>query len=79
MATIQIRDVPDDVHEQLQRQARQAGQSLQAYMREQIISSSRARMRWAEAVDEYEALLAANPPSITRQQILDDLDEDRRR
>ena len=79
MATIQIRDVPDDVHEQLQRQARQAGQSLQAYMREQIISSSRARMRWAEAVDEYEALLAANPPSITRQQILDDLDDDRRR
>ena len=34
MATIQIRDIPDDVHEQLQRQARDAGQSLQAYMRE---------------------------------------------
>lgn len=79
MATIQIRDVPDEVHQELQRQARQAGQSLQSYMREQIVSSSRARMRWAEAVDEYEALLAANPPSVTRQQILDDLDDDRQR
>ena len=79
MATIQIRDIPDDVHEDLQRQAREAGQSLQAFMRERIISSSRSRTRWAEAVDEYEALLAANPPSITRQQILDVLDDDRRR
>ena len=79
MATIQIRDIPDEVHQELQRQARSAGQSLQAFMRERIISSSRARMRWAEAVDEYEALLAANPPSVTRQQILDDLDDDRER
>jgi plasmid stability protein len=79
VATIQIRDIPDEVHQELQRQARSAGQSLQAFMREQIISSSRARMRWADAVDEYEALLAANPPSITREQILDDLDDDRRR
>jgi len=34
VATIQIRDIPDDVHEALQRRAREAGQSLQAYMRE---------------------------------------------
>ena len=79
VATIQIRDVPDDIHEELQRQARAAGQSLQAFMRDRIISDSRVRTRWADAVDEYEALLAANPPSITRQQVLDDLDDDRRR
>jgi antitoxin FitA len=79
MATIQIRDIPDDVHEQLQRQARDAGQSLQAYMREYIVSGSRTRMRWAEAVDEWEAYLAANPPAVTREQILNDLDEDRDR
>ena len=32
MATIQIRDIPDAVHEDLQQQARKAGQSLQADM-----------------------------------------------
>jgi plasmid stability protein len=79
MATIQIRDIPDDVHELLQRRAREAGQSLQSYMREWVTSTARGRMRWAEAVEEYEAMLAANPPSISRQQILDDLDDDRRR
>ena len=79
MATIQIRDVPDDVHAMLQRRAREAGQSLQTYMREWVTSTTRARMRWADAVDDYEAMLAANPPAVTRQQILDDLDDDRRR
>jgi plasmid stability protein len=79
VVTIQIRDVPDDVHEELQRRAREAGQSLQAYMREQITSSARSRSRWSEAVAEWEAYLAANPPTVTRQQILDDLDDDRGR
>lgn len=32
MATIQIRHVPDEVHEKLQRRAGSAGQSLQQYM-----------------------------------------------
>jgi plasmid stability protein len=77
VATIQIRDIPDDVHEVLQKRAREAGQSLQVFMREWVTTTARERMRWAEAVDEYEAMLAANPPSITRQQILDDLDDDR--
>jgi hypothetical protein len=30
VATIQIRDIPDDVHEFFQQQARASGQSLQA-------------------------------------------------
>jgi plasmid stability protein len=79
VATIQIRDIPDDVHELLQKRAREAGQSLQVYMHEWVTSTARERMRWAEAVEEYEAMLEANPPSITRQQIMDDLDDDRRR
>ena len=79
MATIQIRDVPDDVHEELQRRAREAGQSLQAYMREQITTTARARARWADAVAEWEALLAADPPTVTREQILSDLNDDRSR
>jgi hypothetical protein len=79
VATIQIRDIPDDVHATLQQQARQAGQSLQAYMRERIVGTARTQARWAEAVTEWEAALAANPPSVTREQILGDLDDDRRR
>jgi plasmid stability protein len=79
VATIQIRDIPDDVHEELQRQAKAAGQSLQAFMRQRIVESARSRARWADAVAEWEAALAADPPRIARQQILDGLDDDRRR
>jgi len=34
MATIQIRDIPDDAYELIRQQAQAAGQSLQAFMRE---------------------------------------------
>lgn len=37
MALLQIRDVPDDAYERIRGKARSAGQSIQAYMREQII------------------------------------------
>ena len=76
MATIQIRDIPDDVHDELQRQAG-SRQSLQAYMREQIVEPDGDAARWADAVTEWEAALAAH--RVTREQILDDLDDDRRR
>lgn len=36
MATIQIRHVPDEVHEKLQRRATNAGQSLQQHMLEAV-------------------------------------------
>ena len=36
MATIQIRNVPDEVHETLQQRAAGAGQSLQQYMLEAV-------------------------------------------
>ena len=32
MANVLVRDLPDDVHERLQRRAAQAGQSLQQYL-----------------------------------------------
>jgi plasmid stability protein len=37
MATIQVRDVPDDVAEKFRRRAEASGRSLQSYMREQLI------------------------------------------
>ena len=36
MATIQVRHVPDEVHEKLCQRASQAGQSLQQYMLEAV-------------------------------------------
>ena len=37
MALIQIRDVPEEAYERIRRKARSSGQSIQAYMREQVI------------------------------------------
>jgi plasmid stability protein len=43
MATIQVRDLPDEVAQTYRRRAEAAGQSLQAYMREQLIEGARRR------------------------------------
>jgi hypothetical protein len=80
VATIQIRDIPDDVHEELQRQARESGQSLQAFMRQQIVDLTRHWVRRAAVLAELEEVIEKDGGTgITRQQILDDLDADRRR
>lgn len=79
MATIQIRDVPDDVHAYLQQQARASGQSLQAYMREWVSGRVRSEGRRAALLAEYEELLRANPgPGMTVEEILEARDADRR-
>jgi len=80
MATIQIRDIPDEVHEELQRQARAAGQSLQAFMRQWVVQETANRLRRAAVLDELEEVLRQHGGTgVTTQQILDDLDDDRRR
>ncbi len=43
MATIQVRDVPEDVAETYRRRAQASGKSLQSYMREQLIAMARRR------------------------------------
>jgi antitoxin FitA len=79
VATIQIRDLPDDVHEYFQRQARAAGQSLQAYMRERAVQWARQQERRAVVLDELEQIMAKDGGTgITTQHILEDLDADRR-
>jgi len=80
MATIQVRDIPDDVHEELQRQAREAGQSLQSFMRQWVVQGTRDRLRRAAVLEELEEIIGRDGGTgVTRQQILDDLDDDRRR
>lgn len=57
MATIQIREVPEETYEVLRRRARRAGQSMQAYMRDQVVALA-ARPSKAEALETIEAMLA---------------------
>ncbi|HEY0636437.1 MAG TPA: antitoxin [Pseudonocardiaceae bacterium] len=69
MATIQVRDLPDDVAETFRRRAEAAGQSLQAYMRDHLIATARRRDK-AELLALIEETLANDPsPGISRETI----------
>lgn len=58
MATIQIRDVPDDVHRVHRRRAAEAGMSLQEFLLAELVESARTRTP-AEIVDEVTRQLEA--------------------
>jgi antitoxin FitA len=80
MATIQIRDIPDDVYEGIRQRARAAGQSLQAYMRAEVIANERRRERTAAIFAELDELLARDRGTgVTTEQIVADIREDRDR
>ena len=78
MATIQIRDVPEETYETIRRRARAAGQSIQAYMREQVVELAQRRTK----VEAWDAIVAAmesgTNPGSTLESIVGDLDSDRR-
>jgi len=78
MATIQIRELPEDAYEIIRRRARAAGQSIQSYMRDQVIELASRRTKeeaWA-AVES--ALSAEDSPGSSMEDIVDDLGLDRR-
>lgn len=78
MATIQIREVPEDAYETIRRRARAAGQSIQAYMRDQVVDFA-GRPTKEEAWAAVESALAAEgSPGPTLEQIVSDVQEDRR-
>lgn len=58
MATIQVRDVPDDVHRVYRQRAALAGMSLQEYLRAELTRTARTRTP-AELVAETERRLAS--------------------
>jgi antitoxin FitA len=60
MATIQVRDVPDEVAEIYRRRAQASGKSLQSYMREQLIAMARRRDK-AEVMAIVEQTLDCDP------------------
>jgi hypothetical protein len=78
MATIQIREVPEECYEVLRRRARHAGQSLQAYLRAEIVALA-TRPTKNEAIEAIEATLErAGATGPTARSVLDDLAADRR-
>jgi plasmid stability protein len=78
MATIQVREVPEESYEVLRRRARRSGQSIQAYMREQVIALA-ARPTKDEAIESIERALADDGgPEPTATDLLADLAADRR-
>jgi len=75
MATIQVRDVPDEVAEVYRRRAEASGRSLQSYMREQLIQGAHRRDK-AEVMAIVEQSLANDPgPGMTRDMIVESLRE----
>jgi len=75
MATIQVRDLPDDVAEVYRRRAEAAGRSLQSYMREQLIEGARRRDK-AEVMAIVAQALADDPgPGLSVEMIVEDLRE----
>ncbi|HEY9350496.1 MAG TPA: hypothetical protein VIP75_07380 [Acidothermales bacterium] len=78
MATIQIRDVPETAYETIRLRARRAGQSIQSYMRDQVIAFASQPTK-AEAVAAIEAMLDRDDrPDVEVATLLDDLHADRR-
>jgi plasmid stability protein len=75
MATVQIRDLPEETYEIIRKRARAAGQSIQAYMRDQVIdlAARRTKEEVLSAVETTLAMRTTTGPS--RESILDELRE----
>jgi hypothetical protein len=72
-----IRDIPNEVQDALAERASRAGQSLQEYVRGEFIELAR-RPTMAELMERIRARKAATSSSVTTEQVLHNLDEDRR-
>jgi plasmid stability protein len=78
MATIQIRDIPEDAYAVIRGRARADGRSLQSYLRDHLIDLARHPSA-GEALLTLDAVLAAHDtPGATHESILTDLAADRR-
>lgn len=76
MPTIQVRDLPDDVYDMIRRRARESGQSLQAYMRHQLIAQARLELRKEAMFADMRSVMAADTGTgVTAEATLAALDE----
>lgn len=78
MATIQIRDVPEEAYEVIRKRARASGRSIQSYMRDVVVEL--ASHPTAEEVLAALAVVreASDTPGATPESILADVAADRR-
>lgn len=78
MATIQIREIPEDAYEVIRRRARASGRSIQSYMRDLVVDFA-SHPTTEEVLAMMESVRAASgTPGGTRDSILADLAADRR-
>ncbi|MCX5042182.1 antitoxin [Aldersonia sp. NBC_00410] len=78
MATIQVREIPEDAYEVIRERARAAGRSIQSYMRDLIVEFA-ATPTTDEVLAEIASAREKHGPSrVTRESILEALDADRR-
>lgn len=78
MATIQIREIPEDAYEVIRKRARAAGRSIQSYMRDWVMDFA-GHPTTEEALAAMEgAREASDAPGATRESVLADLAADRR-
>jgi antitoxin FitA len=78
MATIQIREIPEESYEVIRRRARAAGRSIQSYMRDWVIEFA-SRPTTEEALEAMQVARAASDTAgATRESIVADLAADRR-
>ncbi len=79
MATIQIRDVPDEAHQQLSRLAEEAGQSLQSYMRRRVTEMAHEPVARIDAIHRLEGfLMEYGGVGATAEEIVADVHAERR-
>lgn len=79
MTNIQVKNVPDEIHAVLRARAAKRHQSLQEYILQSLVELARTPtdaeifdLHWARMDD-----LRIERPPVTRQQILDAIDEGR--
>lgn len=78
MATIQIREIPEDAYEVIRKRARASGRSIQSYMRDWVMDFA-SHATTDEALAEMEAARkASDTPGATHDSVVTDLDADRR-
>lgn len=78
MATIQIREIPEDAYEVIRKRARRTGRSIQSYMRDWILDFA-SHPTTEEALSEMDAARnESDAPGATSGSVLADLTADRR-
>jgi len=76
VATIQIRDIPEETYETIRLRARAAGQSIQAYMRDQVIALASQPTK-NEVVAAIRAVLVREGRPTTMADIVADVEAGR--